>query len=495
MPAPEGTVMPRLAVGTLVLCISTLARAQSAGDLQLDGFHPTMDSRGYLTLNGAAVIDPGELSFGLGALEWGRHLLAFHGGGASYSVDDVVSATLVGALGLRLAGVPFEVGASLPFSVISGTQDRLGGQGLGDLGLHLKLPLGHLGPVGTGVLASIYLPTATPRDRFLGESSATPQVMALVDLALGRWRLGANAGIRLRPTSTFTDTTVGTMGTITTSTELPVGLAAAYAISAEKVEGIAEVFGAVPLGAHQGYQPLEALAGLKVYLASSSYLSLGAGRGLVAGQGNPDLRALIGIVFEPRPAPLQRVPLDDVVVAPPPPPVDPDTDRDTDDRCPDDPGRSRSEGCPDRGVVIDEGSTLVILDSIDFEFDSAKLKARSLHVLDAVAQALVDNPDIELVEVGGHTDERGSAAYNLDLSNRRAAAVVAYLVDRGIAANRLGARGYGLTRPLDRSHTEAAWAKNRRVEFVIQQRAGKPCDSAPADCNPGRPGAPTAPRS
>jgi len=137
----------------------------------------------------------------------------------------------------------------------------------------------------------------------------------------------------------------------------------------------------------------------------------------------------------------------------------------------------------------------VILDSIDFEFDSAKLKTRSLHVLDAVAQALVDNPDIERVEVGGHTDERGSAAYNLDLSNRRAAAVVAYLVDHGIAANRLGARGYGLTRPLDRSHTEAAWAKNRRVEFVIKQRAGKACDGAPADCNPGRPGAPAAPRS
>src|SRR5437763_557320 len=139
--APEGTVMPRLAVGTLVLCISTLSRAQSARDLQLDGFRPTMDSRGYLTLNGAAVLDHGELSFGLGALEWGRHLLAFHGGGASYSVDDVVSATLVSALGLRLAGVPLEVGAPLPCSVMCGTQDRPGWQGPGDLGLHSQLPV------------------------------------------------------------------------------------------------------------------------------------------------------------------------------------------------------------------------------------------------------------------------------------------------------------------------------------------------------------------
>jgi outer membrane protein OmpA-like peptidoglycan-associated protein len=493
MPASEGIVMPRLALAIFVLCISTTARAQSAGNLQLDGFRPTMDSRGYLTLNAAAVLDHGELSFGLGALEWGRHLLALHGGGASYTIDNVVSATLVGALGLRLAGIPFEVGASLPFSVINGTQDRIGGQGLGDLGLHFKLRLGQLGPVGLGALASVYLPTANPRDRFLGESSTTPQAMALVDIALGRWRLGANAGVRLRPTSTFTDTMMGTMGTITTSTEMPVGLAAAYAIAPEKVEAIAEVFGAVPLGAHQGYQPLEALAGLKVYLANSSYLSLGAGRGLVAGQGNPDLRALIGIVFEPRSAPVERVRLDDVAVGPPPePPIDPDADRDhdgvrdTDDRCPDEPGELWNQGCPDRSVVIDEGSTLVILESIDFEFDSAKLKARSLHVLDAVARALADNPDIDLVEVGGHTDERGTAAYNLDLSNRRAAAVAAYLVDHGIDAKRLGARGYGLTRPIDRSHTEAAWAKNRRVEFVIKQRAGKPCDSTDACGAPDR---------
>ena len=90
----------------------------------------------------------------------------------------------------------------------------------------------------------------------------------------------------------------------------------------------------------------------------------------------------------------------------------------------------------------------MILESIDFEFDSAKLKAHSLHVLDAVARALADNPNIDLIEIGGHTDERGTAAYNLDLSNRRAAAVVAYLVDHGIDAKRLSARGYGLTRPI-----------------------------------------------
>ena len=482
--------MPRLALAAILLCISTAAHAQSAGNMQLDEFRPAIDSRGYLTLNGTSVLGSEELSFGLGALDWGHHLLSFAGNNATYSVDNVVSATLVAAMGLRVADVPFEVGASLPVDVINGTQDRIDGQGIGDLGLHLKTRFAQLGPVGIGALASVYLPTASPKNSFLGEPGVTPQAIALADVTLGRWRLAANAGIRLRPTSTFTDTMMGTMGTITTSTELPGGVAAAFAIKPEKLEAIAEVYGALPVGAHQGYQPLEALGGIKVYLAKNSYMSIGAGRGLIAQQGNPDVRAFIGIVFEPKAAQSARAHIgDDEVVAQTPPPkpaVDDDADRDgdgvsdKDDRCPDEPGPAWNQGCPEEKMVIDEGSTLVILQSIDFEFDSAKLKESSFPVLDAVVKALQDNADIGRVEVGGHTDERGSAAYNLDLSNRRAASVMAYLVEHGITAKRLSSRGYGLTKPIDPSHTETAWAKNRRVEFVIKERAGIQCDNASA---------------
>jgi outer membrane protein OmpA-like peptidoglycan-associated protein len=113
----------------------------------------------------------------------------------------------------------------------------------------------------------------------------------------------------------------------------------------------------------------------------------------------------------------------------------------------------------------------VILKPINFEFDKAVITADSFPVLDAVASTLARNPDIQLVEIGGHTDERGSAAYNLDLSARRAAAVVDYLVAHGIDHTRLGSRGYGLTKPIDPGHDEDAWAKNRRVEFTIVTRA------------------------
>ena len=87
-----------------------------------------------------------------------------------------------------------------------------------------------------------------------------------------------------------------------------------------------------------------------------------------------------------------------------------------------------------------------------------------------MAKAMADNPDIQRIEVQGHTDEQGDDAYNLDLSNRRAAAVVAYLVGKGVAAERLESHGYGETQPIDPAHTQAAYVKNRRVVFQIKDR-------------------------
>src|SRR5439155_5628452 len=109
--------MPRLV--WLVLCVATPAFAQT-----VDEFRPAVDSRGYLTQNGAQVLDRGEVSFGLGSLAWGRHTMA---------VDDVVTATLVGTVGVRL-GVPLEVGVAVPFTIVKGVTDD---QGVGDLGVHV----------------------------------------------------------------------------------------------------------------------------------------------------------------------------------------------------------------------------------------------------------------------------------------------------------------------------------------------------------------------
>jgi len=157
---------------------------------------------------------------------------------------------------------------------------------------------------------------------------------------------------------------------------------------------------------------------------------------------------------------------------------DPDNDKDRildkDDKCPNEPetynGTDDEDGCPDRGRVVVTDTAIEILDMVYFEYNKAVIKSQSFPILDAVAATLQGNPSIALIEVQGHTDERGDDAYNLDLSDRRAHSVEKYLADKGVDPKRLTAQGYGETQPLDPRSTEAAWAKNRRVAFLILKR-------------------------
>ena len=465
--------MPRLAFALPVLAVlgGPLASPAFAQSIALDEFRPAIDARGYMTLNASQTLGHGEMSFGLGSLEWGHKLL-------SSNDDNMVSATLVGALGLRLGGMPLQLGVALPFTIVDGVQ---AGQGVGDLGLHLKTRIARVGRFGLGAIASVYVPTGSTRDPFLGEAATTPQLIGVADATFGRVRLAINGGIRVRRETTVMD--------MTTATTLPVGVGAAYALAPERVELIGEVFGSVPLGAQRGYQSLEALGGIKVYLAKNSYMTIGAGRGLMTEQaGNPDFRGVIGIVFEPKPAQRAAGHVPDERVAYVPPAIKTDDglgDRDNDgifdkdDKCPDVmedyDGVDDADGCPEdedtpRDLVIEGEAELVTLKPIEFEFDKDVLRQSAYPILDAVVKALNGNPDIAKVEVQGHTDEQGNDAYNLDLSNRRAATVKRYLIEQGIAASRLTSKGYGERDPIDSSHTQAAYTINRRVAFIIASR-------------------------
>ena len=102
---------------------------------------------------------------------------------------------------------------------------------------------------------------------------------------------------------------------------------------------------------------------------------------------------------------------------------------------------------------------------VNFDTGKATISADSAQTLDAAAGALKAAADMR-IEVGGHTDNVGTAEANLKLSQERAQAVMAALVERGIAASRLTAKGYGQTTPLADNRTEDGRAKNRRVELV-----------------------------
>jgi OmpA-OmpF porin, OOP family len=614
--------MPLLASGIRLLAVAcclvpAVAAAQErAGNIPIDTFRPAIDTRGYITINASEPLGHGEVSFGLGALSWGHGLLSFQEGENHYSVDDVFTATLGAAVGLKLGRIELEFGASLPLQIMSGERGpdflgepepnddkyyKLDGQGLSNVGLHLKTRLlrsSNPPHLGIGLIASVYLPAGTT-ESFLGDSKVVPQVMGIVDqeLAGGRLRIAANGGIRLRSRTSFTDMGAGgappTNKTIAATTELPLGVGIAWGLSPGKFDLVGEVFGAVPLGDSDNYLPLEALAGVKLYLARNSYLSLGAGRGLVTSKGaSPASRAFIGIVFEPNigdrdgdgikdnvdecpnepedrdrfededgcPDPdndndkildeddkCRNIPedrdgfqdedgcpegnandrdndgildhLDNCPDVPEDPDgfededgcPDPDNDRDgildnddlcplvpedvdnfedqdgcpdldndrdrigdKDDRCPTQPETYNNvddtDGCPDQGVIVEKEGEIEILKPIQFEYDSDIIKKDSYYILDAVVAALQGNPDIQLMEVAGHTDERGDDTYNLDLSIRRAASVVRYLVSKGVDSKRLESQGYGETQPIDKNKTPAAFAVNRRVEFVILKR-------------------------
>lgn len=618
----------RLTCAMGVVCLmANAALAQPGGNLDLQAFRPAIDSRGLITVNASEVLQHRELSFGL-VTNWGKGVLRFDGAGNSfYEVENILTPTLIGAMGLRLGKAELELGVSIPFAIMSGDrgpdsdggtpgdprddqQFRFEGQGLGNVALHSKLRLLNTSrsPIGLALIGSIQLPTASQSGSWISDDGVGAQATLVLDREMGRFKVAANLGVRVRSGETsFRDDTPMTMGmpltdeTISVGTSIPFGAGMSWAITEGKLDLVGEVFGDVPLSG-RGYLPLEALGGLKVYLAKNSYLLLGGGVGLVRGAGgNPDARAFVGIVFEPRNGDRDGDGLKDDVDKCPNNPEDfddfededgcpeldndldripdktdrcpnepedrdgdqdedgcpektkhdrdgdgildkdddcpdnpedidkfedsdgcPDTDNDkdqipdVDDVCPDDPedkdqfkdsdgcpdldndedrvpdtqdkcpGRDGEDlattketwnthkdddGCPDRGDVDVGTGVLYVLKKIYFEYDSAVIKKRSYKILNVVAKTIQLNPDLLLIEVQGHTDERGSDAYNLKLSQARAQSVVAFLSKAGVQRSRLKPKGYGERKPIDRRRNQQAWAKNRRVEFIIKRRA------------------------
>jgi len=121
---------------------------------------------------------------------------------------------------------------------------------------------------------------------------------------------------------------------------------------------------------------------------------------------------------------------------------------------------------PDK--VILTPSNIAITDKVQFEVGKADLKPVSYPLLDEVVTVMKGNPQIELVEIGGHTDSTGTAQYNQTLSEKRAQAVADYLIKAGLPAERFSAVGYGSTQPIAGNDTDQGKAQNRRIDFVVK---------------------------
>jgi len=145
------------------------------------------------------------------------------------------------------------------------------------------------------------------------------------------------------------------------------------------------------------------------------------------------------------------------------------------DKCPTEPGPPNADktknGCPTLTKVTEDG-TITLLKNIEFESGAATIKPVSYPILNEVLIFLKSKTEVRLA-IHGHTDTVGKHDKNVQLSKDRAAAVLKWLQGKGIPASRLESEGYGPDKPLASNDTPEGRAKNRRVEFIVLEPAGK----------------------
>jgi OOP family OmpA-OmpF porin len=158
--------------------------------------------------------------------------------------------------------------------------------------------------------------------------------------------------------------------------------------------------------------------------------------------------------------------------------VDPDGDGiiGSTDQCPNEAetknGYQDADGCPDTPRVVVTKTEVKISEKIMFAFAKANIEPASQSLLDEIAFVINDNAQIEFIEVAGHADKIGTDAVNVQLTKRRAQAVIEALVKRQVDVRRMRPQGYANYCPLDIGDSEAAREKNRRVEFKIMRIDG-----------------------
>jgi OmpA-OmpF porin, OOP family len=475
----------------LSFLLPRMSRAQQPIDLQR--FTPAVTTNGFVNVESSKVRWP-EDRWELGLLlNYGRNVLvqANPDGSVASSVVDgrlgfdfIFSFTIVG---------PLAIGFDVPFFVAQTGDVNPSGAGLGDIRIVPKVRLlDDRETIGLALLAEVRPPTHAGGEA-IDFAGGRRGIVLWPKLALDHQfkktarglRFGINAGALVRvPSSQFQNITAGSEFTYAGALGYRFG-----GISGPVEIGV-ELNGGIGLQEQNKEElPLEAFAYLKGFPGDWE-LMVGPGVGVVPGYGVPVARVFAGVRWTPTYNDQDSDDVPDARDACPDVPEDRDGDRDM-DGCPEDDdhdgipngqdlcpnaketinGFQDEDGCPDTGdrrVVYEEGKVKV-LDTVRFRTGSAELEPESHSLLNQVALTIKANRDIKRVRIEGHTDETGSRDRNVELSKQRAHTVRTYLIDRGIAPGRLTAEGYGSDRPLVQGRDPAALAKNRRVEFIVEQ--------------------------
>jgi outer membrane protein OmpA-like peptidoglycan-associated protein len=504
----------------LALVLAAAPAAADEGAFEVERFRLAIDDDGILDVEAGTV--PGHLRFALAL--WLGHaddpLTVYRqdtGERVGSLVRDRTGGDVIASLALwnrvELAlGLPVVLAQEGAMSFAgSGTAfPEIESSGLGNLRITPKLRIAgdHRGALA--ILLTARLPTSGGAAYF-GYDRVTLAPELAASARIGRVGLGANLGFQWRDEIDGVETVqTGSelYGRLGTAVHLGPGerppIELALTLSAASDTGTGN-FG------EDDSTPLEIAGGPTFRLGDALALFAAAGAGLNDGRGAPDWRVVAGIrlmgggidpprevemvltagpVREPEPEPEPPPPAPAPEPAQPEPAVSPPRDRDSDgdaiidrlDNCPDEPGDARYQGCVQPQLVMITSERLELLDRVHFESGKADVLPRSHLLLDNVVRVLASHPTISVVEVRGHTDDRGSEQLNMGLSQKRAESVVAYLVGKGVAGDRLRAVGRGEGEPVYDNDTRAGRAANRRVEFVIAPapEGVKPGEEVPA---------------
>ena len=396
---------------------------------------------------------------------------------------------------------------------------------LGDLRLSADLRLvgQYRGAAELSLGLAAYLPTGS-KAAFTGDGKARVAPRLMLAGELGAFVYAARVGLQYRANdSGFDGAPTGSEVLVTASAGLRI--ADARLVLGPELYGSTNVANVDSFFARRT-SPFEVLFGAHYMPVDGLRFGVGIGPGLTRGLGAPEFRGLLALEWappvkeQPAPEPSDRDHdgvLDDVdacpdiagVVTVDPttngcPVKDPDKDGifDSEDACPDEPGVKtddpKTNGCPapkdrDKDGILDgddacpdepgastddpktngcpparvEQGQIKILERVEFENASAKIRPSSEAVLSAVLDVMKAHPEFVKLGVEGHTDNHGGSAYNQHLSLQRAAAVVNWLVSHGVSRERLSARGFGPDKPIDTNDTDEGRQNNRRVEFHI----------------------------